>query len=84
MRQPKLLLLDEPSLGLDPKTQQLIFRTITEVHRRGVAVMMVEQNARQALAICTKAYVIENGAIATVGGPELAKRKQVQKLYLGG
>lgn len=84
MRRPRLLLLDEPSLGLDPKTQKLIFRTVKEINARGVTVMMVEQNAKQALAICTKAFVIENGRVAAEGGPELSRKKSVQRLYLGG
>lgn len=84
MRQPRLLLLDEPSLGLDPKTQALIFRTIREINKTGTTILMVEQNAHQALAICTKAYVVENGSIGAVGGPELARRKRVKELYLGG
>jgi branched-chain amino acid transport system ATP-binding protein len=84
MQQPRLLLLDEPSLGLDPKTQQLIFETIKQVNKHGTTILMVEQNARQALAICDKAYVIEQGRIAATGGKELAKRKKIQELYLGG
>ncbi len=84
IRDPKLLLLDEPSLGLDPKTQKLIFRTIREINRAGTTVMMVEQNAHQALEICTKAFVIENGRVALSGGPTLARRKRVRELYLGG
>lgn len=84
MRKPKLLLLDEPSLGLDPKTQKLIFKKIKDVNGQGVTVMMVEQNANQALQICSKAYVVENGSIAAKGGPDLAKKKRIQDLYLGG
>ncbi len=84
MRRPRLLLLDEPSLGLDPKTQALIFSTIADIRSRGTTVMMVEQNAHQALRICTRAYVIENGEVVASGGPELARRKRIQDLYLGG
>ncbi len=84
MRRPKLLLLDEPSLGLDPKTQRLIFRTIKQINKEGTTIMMVEQNAKQALALCSKAYVIENGRVVASGGPDLAKRKKIQELYLGG
>ncbi|MDD9954404.1 MAG: ABC transporter ATP-binding protein [Candidatus Woesearchaeota archaeon] len=84
MRTPKLLLLDEPSLGLDPKTQAHIFQIVKRINTEGVTVMMVEQNAHQALAICKKAFVIENGRVALSGGPSLAKKKSVQKLYLGG
>jgi branched-chain amino acid transport system ATP-binding protein len=84
MRKPRLLLLDEPSLGLDPKTQSLIFRTVKEICARGVCVLMVEQNARQALAVCTHAYVVECGKVVASGGPELARHKRMQELYLGG
>lgn len=84
MRKPRLLLLDEPSLGLDPKTQQLIFSTIKGINKAGTAVLMVEQNAHQALRICTKAYVIESGKVAASGGPELAQQKRMKALYLGG
>lgn len=84
IREPKLLLLDEPSLGLDPKTQQFVFKTIKEINKLGVTVLMVEQNAHQALEICTKAYVVESGRIGAVGGPELAQQKRVKELYLGG
>jgi len=84
MRKPKLLLLDEPSLGLDPKTQKLIFKTIQEINKAGTTVMMVEQNAHQALRICKHAFVIENGVVAAKGGPSLAKQKRMKELYLGG
>jgi len=84
MRTPRLLLLDEPSLGLDPKTQQLIFRIVRRLRDEGVTVLMVEQNAHQALRICDKAYVLENGGVAAAGGKDLAKRKKIQELYLGG
>jgi len=84
MKKPKLLLLDEPSLGLDPKTQTLIFKTIKEINKAGTTIMMVEQNAHQALKVCTHAYVIENGKVVAKGGPDLAKQKKIQELYLGG
>jgi branched-chain amino acid transport system ATP-binding protein len=84
MRRPRLLLLDEPSLGLDPKTQKLIFATVKDICARGTTVMMVEQNAHHALAICTKAYVVENGEVVLSGGPEIARQRKIQDLYLGG
>lgn len=84
MRRPKLLLLDEPSLGLDPKTQKLIFSILKKINTTGVTILMVEQNAYQALQICTKAFVIENGMIAARGGRELARKKKIKEHYLGG
>ena len=84
MRKPKLLLLDEPSLGLDPKTQKLIFKIVEKISKAGTTVMMVEQNAHQALKICSQAVVIENGKIAASGGKGLARQKRIKDLYLGG
>lgn len=84
MRKPKLLLLDEPSLGLDPKTQLLIFATLKKINADGTTILMVEQNARQALRICTKAFVVEGGEVVATGGPALAKQKRMKELYLGG
>lgn len=84
MRNPSLLLLDEPSLGLDPKTQQMIFSTLQAINKRGVTILMVEQNAHQALRVCTKAFVVESGKVVAQGGPSLAKQKRMKELYLGG
>lgn len=84
MRRPRLLLLDEPSLGLDPKTQRLIFRTIAAINATGTTILMVEQNAHEALRICTDAFVVENGVVAVKGGPGLARQRRIKELYLGG
>ncbi len=84
MASPKLLLLDEPSLGLAPMLVREIFRTIQEVNRRGVSVLLVEQNARQALRIADMAYVIETGNIRVSGtAAELQDNDEVRSAYLG-
>lgn len=85
MLNPKLLLLDEPSLGLDPKTVRLVFDKIEEIRKSGTTILLVEQNARMALEISDRAYVFETGKIKLTGtGKHLLKNKNVQKLYLGG
>lgn len=85
MLNPKLLLLDEPSLGLDPKTVQLVFDKIKEIRKQGTTILLVEQNAHMALEIADRAYVFETGQIKLEGeGRKLLKNKKVQKLYLGG
>jgi branched-chain amino acid transport system ATP-binding protein len=83
MLKPELILMDEPSLGLAPKTMYEIFEKIKEINKNGMTVVLVEQNAHMALEICNKAYVLEQGKIALHGGPELAKSKIVKDLYLG-
>ncbi|WP_437883317.1 ABC transporter ATP-binding protein [Pseudomonas sp. LRF_L74] len=84
MGKPKLLLLDEPSMGLAPIIVQKIFETIVEVVKGGVTLLLVEQNARLALQTCQRAYVIDNGRIALEGqADELLHNEQVQKAYLG-
>ena len=83
MLDPELILLDEPSLGLSPKLMTDIFKKIKEINKEGTTVILVEQNARMALEICNKAYVLENGKIALHGGKELANKKEVKELYIG-
>lgn len=85
MSKPRLLALDEPSLGLSPLMTRLILDTIARVASQGTAILLVEQNARQALNASTRAYVLESGRIA-LSGPtdELARNKRIQALYLGG
>ncbi|HDS1744039.1 MULTISPECIES: ABC transporter ATP-binding protein [Pseudomonas] len=84
MGKPKLLLLDEPSMGLAPIIVQKIFETIREVVKDGVTLLLVEQNARLALQTCDRAYVIDSGRIALTGScQDLLHDKQVQKAYLG-
>jgi branched-chain amino acid transport system ATP-binding protein len=85
MSDPKVLMLDEPSLGLSPILARSVLRTVREIANRGTAVLLVEQNARQALAIADKAYVIEVGRIVLQGeAATLAKDERVQRAYLGG
>ncbi len=84
MPSPKLLLLDEPSLGLAPIIVSKIFKTIKEVNREGVTVLLVEQNARAALKLSNRGYVLENGRVAMQGkGEDLLNNEEVRKAYLG-
>jgi len=85
MSEPELLLLDEPSLGLAPLLVKQIFKIIKEINQQGVAILLVEQNARKALSIAHRGYVLETGNI-TIGGnsSELKYNKKVQEAYLGG
>jgi branched-chain amino acid transport system ATP-binding protein len=85
MSRPRVLLLDEPSLGLSPKLVQTIFEVIRDINRRGTTILLIEQNARQALAVAARGYVLEVGRIAYAGAaPELAASEAVRAAYLGG
>jgi branched-chain amino acid transport system ATP-binding protein len=85
MSKPKLLLLDEPSAGLSPRYVLEIFETIVRVNKAGVAILMVEQNARQALAFATRGFVLANGQNRFTGtGPELIADPLVARSFLGG
>jgi branched-chain amino acid transport system ATP-binding protein len=85
MARPRVLLLDEPSMGLAPIVVQGIFRTLREINRDGLTIFLVEQNVRQALKIAERAYVLENGRIVLQGsGRELLDEPKVQEAYLGG
>lgn len=85
MAKPKLLLLDEPSMGLAPLLVKEIFNIIREINEQGTTILLVEQNAMQALKIADKAYVLETGNIVLQGtGQELLSSPEVQKVYLGG
>jgi len=85
MSRPKVLLLDEPSLGLSPLLVQTIFGVIKEINLRGTTILLIEQNARQALAIASRGYVLEVGKIAFEGpSAELMSSEAVQAAYLGG
>ncbi len=85
MAKPKILLLDEPSMGLSPLLVKEIFRIIEEINKKGTTVLLVEQNAKMALAIADRAYVLETGKITLEGtGEELSASEQVRKAYLGG
>ncbi len=84
MARPRLLLLDEPSLGLAPKLTKEIFKTIEDLRANGVSILLVEQNATQALRIADRAYILVTGELVLQGaGKELLGNDQVRKLYLG-
>lgn len=85
MSHPKLLMLDEPSMGLSPLLVDQVFEIIKDINRDGTTILLVEQNAGKSLAISDRAYVLENGRIVLSGtGAELAASEMVQKAYLGG
>lgn len=85
MSHPKLLMLDEPSMGLSPLLVDQVFEIIKDINRDGTTILLVEQNAGKSLAISDRAYVLENGSIVLSGtGAELAASEMVQKAYLGG
>ncbi len=82
---PKLLMLDEPSMGLSPLLVDQVFEIIKDINRDGTTILLVEQNAGKSLAISDRAYVLENGKIVLSGtGAELAASEMVRKAYLGG
>jgi len=84
MADPKLLLLDEPSLGLSPLFVKTIFGIIEDIHRQGIAILLVEQNVNQALQVADRAYVLETGRVVlSGGGAELLKNDEVRKAFLG-
>ncbi len=84
MARPKLLMLDEPSTGLSPKLTWAVLEAVQTVRDRGVAVLLVEQNAVQALRLADRAYVLESGSCVLTGaGPELAEDDRVRAAYLG-
>ena len=85
MSHPKLMMLDEPSMGLAPILVDQIFSIIQDLHKAGTTILLVEQNASKALKIADRAYVLETGNIILSGtGAELAKSDEVRKAYLGG
>ena len=85
MARPKLLLLDEPSMGLAPILVKEIFSIVQEINRTGTTVLLVEQNAKMALSIADYAYVLETGKVVLSGtGKDLIESPDIQKAYLGG
>lgn len=85
MAGPELLLFDEPSMGLAPVVVEKVFQTITEINRRGISVLLVEQNARKSLQIAKRAYVLETGTIVMSDtAANLLENEQVKRAYLGG
>ena len=85
MSKPKLLMLDEPSMGLAPILVEQIFDVIKELHKAGTTILLVEQNAQAALSVADRGYVLETGKIVTSGtGQELLASPEIKKAYLGG
>ena len=85
MSHPKLLMLDEPSMGLAPILVEQIFSIIEEMNKSGTTILLVEQNAQMALSVADRAYVLETGSIAISGtGKELSESDEIRKAYLGG
>ena len=85
MSHPKLLMIDEPSMGLSPLPVDQVFEIIKDINRDGTTILLVEQNAGKSLAISDRAYVLENGKIVLTGtGKELSESEMVKKAYLGG
>ena len=85
MSKPRLLLLDEPSMGLAPIFIKEIFSIIESIQKQGTTVLLIEQNAKMALQIATRGYVLETGKVVLSGsGEELLASDEVQKAYLGG
>ena len=85
MSHPKLLMLDEPSMGLAPILVEQIFDIIQELHKAGTTILLVEQNAQAALAVADRGYVLETGRVVTEGtGAELLESDTIRKAYLGG
>jgi branched-chain amino acid transport system ATP-binding protein len=84
MARPRLLLLDEPSLGLAPLAIRSIFQIVETVNRRGTTILLVEQNVRRALGVCHRGYVVENGTVTLAGSrEELLRSDHVRRAYLG-
>ena len=84
MSRPKMIMFDEPSLGLSPLLTQEIFRLAVKIHQEGLTIVMVEQNVKQTLAICDRAYVLENGRVVLEGkGKELLENEKVKQAFLG-
>jgi branched-chain amino acid transport system ATP-binding protein len=84
MAMPRVLMLDEPSLGLAPILVQEIFEIVRNVNKEGITILLVEQNVRQTLAFCDRAYVLENGRVTKEGtGKELLNDEYVREAYLG-
>lgn len=84
MSKPKMIMFDEPSLGLSPLLTQEIFRLACRIHDEGLTILMVEQNVKQTLAICDRAYVLENGRVVLEGkGKELLENEKVKQAFLG-
>jgi len=84
LHEPELLLLDEPSLGLDPKTQKQIFNIIKELNKEGISIILVEQNAKAASEISDVIYILEDGKVGLKGSKDILKDKRIKDIYFGG
>lgn len=84
MQKPQILLLDEPSLGLAPKVAKEIFEEIVKIKNEGIAVLIVEQNAKQAVSIADRTYILENGKIVMQGNKDILKNEKIRDIYFGG
>jgi ABC-type branched-subunit amino acid transport system ATPase component len=85
MLEPALIMLDEPSMGLDPQTRQMVFEMIVQMNQRGTTILLVEQNARAGLKLSTHGVVLENGTVRLSGsGREVLEHPEIGALYLGG
>ena len=84
LTKPSILMLDEPSLGLSPKLQSELFEIISKLKEEGVAVLIVEQNAKKAIAIADKIYLLEDGKVVLKGGKDIVKHTKIKEVYLGG
>jgi ABC-type branched-subunit amino acid transport system ATPase component len=84
IQDPELILLDEPSLGLSPKAIREVFGKLVEINREGIAVVIVEQNAKQAVGVAGRVFLLEQGNVVLHGGKEVLKNKKIREVYLGG
>jgi branched-chain amino acid transport system ATP-binding protein len=84
VQKPLLLLMDEPSLGLSPKLQKELFQIIAGLRKDGISVLIVEQNAKKAIEIANKTYLLEQGKVVLSGGKSILKNKKIREVYLGG
>lgn len=84
MQNPSILMLDEPSLGLSPILQKQLFEDIKKLKEDGISILIVEQNAKKAIEIADRTYLLEDGKIALEGGKDILKHKKIKNVYLGG
>ena len=84
MQKPSLLLMDEPSLGLSPKLQKELFETIDSLRSDGISMLIVEQNAKKAIELADRTYLLEDGNVALEGGKEILENEAIKNVYLGG
>ncbi len=84
IQEPELLLLDEPSLGLAPKIMKEVFEKIKKINQEGIAIIIVEQNAKKAVEIAQRTYILEDGQIALQGGREILEDSRIKNIYFGG